>query len=552
MHFWPLLFTFSINAQDNFKMFIPEYIPVGGSFEISLISSKSFSEAEKLDIYLLPDFSLAIDRIELKTDIRESKIPVTNEFLDDYSEIYKKVSVDLTDSITFSPESFFQLIIHLNSDRINLNSMKIYGEFIANGEVIANLENVDDNLMSIRPNLYNLVFNYFEKYPTAELAASFMQNYYLNIPLVYDFDEILVAEFWLKSENLNSSFLEIVNGETNRVEYYLSINENQILLINSRSDEVLQKNPFFISSNCWYHINIIFDKSKSEILILSNGSEFSNIKSHNYLAYNNLLLHFGNDKSSGVFNIDQFRLISLNDSISGITNNRNYPEYLDENSQVVFQINFSDDETINLFERKIISYERLKLVKSDAPIYPRAPEVDVKLLSNFFEITWKGGDLRNAYQYILERAIGNGGFKEVGREAANSFEEKEYSLITEIPQQPEIVYFRIKQINKDGSKITSDVVKIGQGTVEDVMLGQNYPNPFNPKTVIEFELLQDTEVEVKVFNLAGKEVALLHEGFLNKGIYQFEFDAEGLSSGIYVYQVNTPFSSQTRKMIFAK
>jgi hypothetical protein len=116
----------------------------------------------------------------------------------------------------------------------------------------------------------------------------------------------------------------------------------------------------------------------------------------------------------------------------------------------------------------------------------------------------------------------------------------------------EIIYFRIKQVNNDASVIYSDIVKIGQGIIEDVLIGQNYPNPFNPTTLIEFELLQDTDVEIKIFNLAGKEIALLHKGFLHKGIHQFKFDATGLPSGIYLYQISTPISTQTQKMILAK
>ena len=130
--------------------------------------------------------------------------------------------------------------------------------------------------------------------------------------------------------------------------------------------------------------------------------------------------------------------------------------------------------------------------------------------------------------------------------------EKSYSLVSEKAAKTEIVYFRIKQINKDGSIVYSDVVKVGQGMVEDVIIGQNYPNPFNPTTLIQFELIQDTDVEVKVYNLAGKEISRLHEGFLSKGLHQFEFDGSGLSSGLYFYQITTPLTSQTRKMILAK
>jgi hypothetical protein len=81
---------------------------------------------------------------------------------------------------------------------------------------------------------------------------------------------------------------------------------------------------------------------------------------------------------------------------------------------------------------------------------------------------------------------------------------------------------------------------------------QNYPNPFNPKTIIEFELLQDSDVEVTVFDLAGKKVIVLQEGYLTSGIYKFEFDGSELPSGVYLYRISTPQFTQTRKMILAK
>jgi hypothetical protein len=215
-------------------------------------------------------------------------------------------------------------------------------------------------------------------------------------------------------------------------------------------------------------------------------------------------------------------------------------------------MNFSESELNDLLNKKNISYERIRLVKSDAPLFPRAPIISIKLLNNFYEIEWKGNSYKNADHYILERAVGTGNFTGTGKQAADNNEEKTYSLLSEKQDQPEIVYFRIKQVNKDGSEVYSDVLKVGQGTIEDLILGQNYPNPFNPTTLIQFELLLDSDVEVKVYNLTGNEIAVLHKGFLSSGVHQFKFDASGFPSGIYLYQIKTPLSSQTRKMILAK
>ena len=544
--------AFPVNAEDNFKVFVPEFIPKDASFEISIITSKNFPEAEKLDIYFFPDFSLTINEIELRTDKGEYQISSNSDYLQNYSELSQKASIDLTDTSIISPESFFEIVVHLKSRNANSNILKFYSEYTIGNGILGHLQISAENFITDQPNVYKLSFNYFEKYYTAESAARFNQNDFLSIASVYSFDKILIAEFWLKIKNYKSTFLEIKDLETDRVEYSLSVNANQMLAVNSGLYDIFQLKPSFISSNCWYHFIIVFDKIKSQLSFLCNDEEFAKVQTDNYLNFNNLLFHFKNNNPSGTFTIDQFRIINEYGSLTGIIKNKNYSSFSDDSSGVFLQINFSETEIENLLDQKVISYGGIKLVKSNAPIFPRAPKVDIKLLNNFFEVDWTGGDYKNADYYVLERAIGSNSFEQVNREEADNSEEKSYSLLSEKPNQPEIFYFRIKQFNKDGSVVYSDIVKVGQGDIEDVILGQNYPNPFNPTTTIKFELLQDTDVEVKVFNLEGKEVAVLHNGFLNRGVHQFEFDAKGLSSGIYIYQVKTPFSIKSHKMIFTK
>ena len=71
-------------------------------------------------------------------------------------------------------------------------------------------------------------------------------------------------------------------------------------------------------------------------------------------------------------------------------------------------------------------------------------------------------------------------------------------------ESSEVVYYRVKQVDKDGSIVYSSQVKVGQGLFEPFIVEQNYPNPFNPKTSIVVELLEDTQVKVIVYNLEGK------------------------------------------------
>lgn len=83
-------------------------------------------------------------------------------------------------------------------------------------------------------------------------------------------------------------------------------------------------------------------------------------------------------------------------------------------------------------------------------------------------------------------------------------------------------------------------------------LEQNYPNPFNPSTTIEFTLPKSEYVELKVYNILGKEVANLVSNKLNQGNHTYTFDGRSLASGIYYYQLVAGDYSEVKKMILLK
>lgn len=85
-----------------------------------------------------------------------------------------------------------------------------------------------------------------------------------------------------------------------------------------------------------------------------------------------------------------------------------------------------------------------------------------------------------------------------------------------------------------------------------VALHQNHPNPFNPSTVISYQLAVNTRVSLKVFDLLGHEVALLVDKVQSAGTHQVSFDASGLSSGVYLYQLEAGGLHFSRKMLLVK
>ena len=87
---------------------------------------------------------------------------------------------------------------------------------------------------------------------------------------------------------------------------------------------------------------------------------------------------------------------------------------------------------------------------------------------------------------------------------------------------------------------------------EDFTLKQNYPNPFNPSTQIRFELPEDAEVSLRVYNSVGQEVATLIDETRSAGSYEVTFNADDLSSGNYIYRLEADDHVLTRTMTFIK
>lgn len=88
--------------------------------------------------------------------------------------------------------------------------------------------------------------------------------------------------------------------------------------------------------------------------------------------------------------------------------------------------------------------------------------------------------------------------------------------------------------------------------VREFRLNQNYPNPFNPTTKIEFTLTKAGIVTLEVFDVNGKLVKNLINGYLNAGERELTFDASGLSSGTYFYKISANGYTETKKMLLVK
>jgi len=83
-------------------------------------------------------------------------------------------------------------------------------------------------------------------------------------------------------------------------------------------------------------------------------------------------------------------------------------------------------------------------------------------------------------------------------------------------------------------------------------LSQNYPNPFNPTTKIQFTIVNQQLTIVKVFDVLGREVATLVNEVKEPGVYTVQWDASGVSSGVYFYRLKAGDFVQTKRMLLIR
>ncbi|MBI5475033.1 MAG: T9SS type A sorting domain-containing protein [Ignavibacteriae bacterium] len=117
--------------------------------------------------------------------------------------------------------------------------------------------------------------------------------------------------------------------------------------------------------------------------------------------------------------------------------------------------------------------------------------------------------------------------------------------------------YRLRQVDLDSTQHFTDPVQVSitsvaERTPLDFSLSQNFPNPFNPSTHIPFAIQVSGFTSLRVFDILGRETATLIHERLERGRYEVEFDAHGLTSGVYTYRLESNGKNVSRRMIIIR
>ena len=168
-------------------------------------------------------------------------------------------------------------------------------------------------------------------------------------------------------------------------------------------------------------------------------------------------------------------------------------------------------------------------------------------------LNWKTVTEKNNKGFSIEKSHDNVKWTEIGFVAgAGTTLSPAYYSYSDKVVFPGNNYYRLKQIDNNGSSEYSAAVLVSFNFNNGFYLSSNYPNPFNPATNITFNVPYSAVISLKVYDMLGKEVAALVQGYKQAGRYSIKFSAGNLPSGTYIYKLESNGFSEAKKMVLLK
>lgn len=176
------------------------------------------------------------------------------------------------------------------------------------------------------------------------------------------------------------------------------------------------------------------------------------------------------------------------------------------------------------------------------------------VINNSVELKWQTATEINNYGFDIERISSNSEkWSKIGfvQGHGNSSSPNNYSF-TNAPNDGTEFQYRLKQIDLDGQFEYSPVVEVSLDIPIDFSIKQNYPNPFNPSTQISYSIPKTSLVDLRIYDILGREVAQLVNETQDEGKYTVNFNASELAGGVYIFTIRTNDFHSSKKMIVLK
>ena len=539
--------TFSQISPTYVRFDSPSFVSVNENFTTSLIFKVNTTLNNSVVIRFSKPNSLKLNSAILKSSSGNFKVPT---FIDKSNKNEIKLVLKF-DEFSIEPNLPHQILLYFNSR----DQLKIEGKYFTwldeklpknkNDYRVALDNDKSDEIIVYTPQ--NTAGSSLQFKQSSQLKMSIKENGRLSN---------IYTELWFKSDNVIKNFLTFVKSESK--DTIISFSKNKIgFMTFPIGENELIRNDVYLGDDIWNYIGLNLKRI--------NSNTYFNVFINSKLAYSTILqndfdiekfsMEFINTSEKSSFEIDRLKVWKFGNSLDLADNNKHFLVYEADSSNLIYQSNFDNIGEFNSnYNSKNLEITSNQIIykKSDAPIFSKAPSLTVKVGSSYNSFVWYVQEYSFAKEFEIEKALSDNKYKVVYNTIADEDPLKIYYFTDELIGNTEVAYYRVKQINHDGSSVYSAEIKVGNKEITEFKLGQNYPNPFNPITSIYVEVIIPGEFKVKVYDIVGNTVSELHSGFLAEGMHTFEFDGANIPSGIYFYEVISPKSQSVKKMILAK
>ena len=189
---------------------------------------------------------------------------------------------------------------------------------------------------------------------------------------------------------------------------------------------------------------------------------------------------------------------------------------------------------------------------SAAPVPVELTSFTAEENSNSVMIKWSTATETNNKGFEVQKKV-DGLYTSIGFIEGHGTTTKPFSYkFNDNNIQPGESTYRIRQVDFDGAFEYSDELTISINNPADFDLSQNYPNPFNPTTKIRFSIPADNHVKLTLYNLLGEKVKDIIDSNYKAGTHEVNLDASNLSSGVYLYKIESGNFVNIKKMMVMK
>ena len=222
----------------------------------------------------------------------------------------------------------------------------------------------------------------------------------------------------------------------------------------------------------------------------------------------------------------------------------------------------SGDSHPNAAATELVAPQFVQEIFNAAIAYEAIIPVELTLFNGSYEgsvvnLKWLTATETNNFGFEVERRNDYTPYESIGfvNGNGNSTNRVTYNFVDENLTSKKY-YYRLKQIDLDGTFEYSNEIEIEIDDLSDFQLYQNYPNPFNPSTKISWQASVAGHQTLKIYDIMGNEVATIIDEYREAGLYEVNFQSmtrkTQMASGIYFYQLKAGKYIETKQMVLLR